>query len=100
LASQHLTQPNPAVQVALSYAGYFNGFTWSNTWKLPFEAQRILAVWERQSNVGESFSRCVMLPSAFLDVCKVREWGNGRCAKDYVDAWMLDADRSTYPVPH
>lgn len=51
-----LTQPNPAVQVALSYAGYFNGFTWSNTWKLPFEAQRILAVWERESNVGESFS--------------------------------------------
>lgn len=51
-----LTKADPTVQVALSYAGYFNGFTWVNTWTLPFEAQRILAVWERQSNVNASFT--------------------------------------------
>jgi hypothetical protein len=44
-----LAAPNPAVQVSLSYAGYFNGFTWSDQWTLPVSAVRIERLWERWS---------------------------------------------------
>lgn len=50
-----LANPDPAVQVSLSYAGYFNGFTWSNLWTLPVSAVRIERLWERWSNTNESF---------------------------------------------
>jgi hypothetical protein len=50
-----LTAANPAVQVSLSYAGYFNGFTWSNLWTLPVSAVRIERLWERWSNTDEAF---------------------------------------------
>jgi len=50
-----LTQADPAVQVALSYAGYFNGFSWSNQWSLPIGMSRILAVQQRTTNSGFDF---------------------------------------------
>lgn len=50
-----LTQPDQAVQVSLSYAGYFNGFTWSDQWKLPSGAVKIERLWERWSDSGADF---------------------------------------------
>jgi hypothetical protein len=50
-----LTQADPAVQVALSYAGYFNGFTWSPMWTLPIGMSRLLAMWERTSGGNWDF---------------------------------------------
>lgn len=50
-----LTDANPAVQVGLSYAGYFDGFQWHAQWKLPTGAARILTLWERQTNSNENF---------------------------------------------
>jgi len=51
-----LAQQDSTVQVALSYAGFFNGFSWSNVWTLPIGMSRLLAVWERQSGTTNSFS--------------------------------------------
>lgn len=50
-----LTQPNPAVQVALSYAGYFNGFSWSDQWKLPIGMSRIMELSQRWSSTMNDF---------------------------------------------
>lgn len=50
-----LTQEDPAVQVALSYAGYFNGYSWSPTWTLPIGMSRLLAMWERTSGGNWDF---------------------------------------------
>src|ERR1700744_3950530 len=41
---------NPAVQVGLSYAGYFDGVEWYPQWKLPIGMSRILAVAQRQNS--------------------------------------------------
>jgi hypothetical protein len=50
-----LAQQDPAVQVALSYAGYFNGFSWSPMWTLPIGVSKMLAMWERQSGTNMDF---------------------------------------------
>lgn len=50
-----LAATNPAVRVTLSYAGYNNGFTWSNAWLLPIGTQHVLRMWERWSNVNAPF---------------------------------------------
>jgi hypothetical protein len=54
---------NPAVQVALGYQGYFNGYTWSNQWTLPIGFKRVLAMWERATGTGEDFAP--MSPAPF-----------------------------------
>ena len=58
-----LAQQDPAVQVALSYAGYFNGFTWSPAWTLPIGVSKMLAMWERTS--GGSWDFVPMQPAPF-----------------------------------
>lgn len=51
-----LTQQDPTVQVALSYAGFYDGFQWHPQWTLPIGMNRLLAVWERQSGTTNGFS--------------------------------------------
>jgi hypothetical protein len=51
-----LTQQNPAVQVALGYQGYFDGYQWYPQWTLPIGVSKMLAMWERQSSGGSSTS--------------------------------------------
>lgn len=51
-----LTAVNPAVRVTLSYAGYNNGFSWTNQWLLPLGCQRVERLWERQSNINAEFT--------------------------------------------
>ena len=58
-----LASPNPAVQVSLSYAGYFNGFSWSDQWALPISCERVEKIWERFSGTQDNFSP--MTPSRF-----------------------------------
>ena len=58
-----LAAADPTVQVSLSYAGYFNGFTWSNLWTLPISCERVERIWERWSNTDEAF--CPMQPAPF-----------------------------------
>lgn len=50
-----LAQEDPAVQVALGYQGYFDGFQWHSQWALPFETKRVLAMSERATNQNENF---------------------------------------------
>ena len=54
---------DPTVQVALSYAGYFNGFTWSNQWTLPIGLSRMISVSQRQANSGFGFGLMKHFPS-------------------------------------
>jgi hypothetical protein len=54
---------DPTVQVGLNYAGFFNGYTWSNLWTLPIGLTKMLAMWERQSGTNNSFSP--MRPAPF-----------------------------------
>jgi hypothetical protein len=42
--------PNPAAQVALSYAGYFDGVQWYPQWTLPIGMSRLLAISQRQNS--------------------------------------------------
>lgn len=50
-----LTAMDPTVQVALGYAGFFNGYTWSANWKLPIGVSKMLFMWERQSGGNWDF---------------------------------------------
>ncbi len=58
-----LAAPNPAIQVALGYMGYFNGFTWDSTRVLPISVSKMLGMWERQTGLNASFGP--MRPAPF-----------------------------------
>jgi hypothetical protein len=58
-----LTQPDPAVQVALSYAGFFDGFQWHPQFKLPIGMSRILAANQRITNSNQDFGPLERLPA-------------------------------------
>ena len=46
---------DPTVQVALSYAGFFDGYQWHPQWVLPIGVSKMLAIWERQSGTANTF---------------------------------------------
>lgn len=50
-----LTQQNPAVQVALGYQGFFDGFMWHSQFVLPISVSKMLAMWERLTGSGLDF---------------------------------------------
>jgi hypothetical protein len=50
-----LTAQNPAVQVALAYNGFFDGFQWHAGLTLPVGAKRISAIWERETGSNLDF---------------------------------------------
>jgi hypothetical protein len=58
-----LTQPDASVQVALGYAGYFDGYQWHPQWTLPIGLSRILAVNQRVTNSGFAFGECHHYPA-------------------------------------
>lgn len=61
-----LTAPDPTVQVCLSYAGFFNGYTWSDQWTLPISTTRVERLWERWSTgVGNPSTFIPMQPAPF-----------------------------------
>lgn len=63
-----LAESDPAIQVALSYAGFFNGYTWSNQWTLPFGMSKILAVSQRQTNADQDFQPLQHYPAGIPGV--------------------------------
>jgi len=50
-----LTAQNPAVQVALGYQGFFDGFMWHSQFILPVSVSKMLGMWERLSGSGLDF---------------------------------------------
>lgn len=50
-----LAVADPAVQVSLSYLGYFNGFTINPNLLLPINVSKMIAIWERQSGANQDF---------------------------------------------
>ena len=58
-----LTQPDPAVQVGLGYAGFFDGFQWHPQWTLPIGLSRMLALAQRQTNANQDFAPIVHFPA-------------------------------------
>jgi hypothetical protein len=63
-----LAQADSSVQVALGYAGFFNGFTWSNQWTLPIGMSKILAVAQRQTSSGDDFAPMGQFPAGIPGV--------------------------------
>src|SRR5579859_1005581 len=53
-----LAAADPTIQVSISYAGYFNGFTWNPVFTLPIGLQRMEAIWERPTGSNDNF--CLM----------------------------------------
>jgi hypothetical protein len=47
-----LAQQDATVQVSLADIGYFNGYTWSDQWKLPASCFTVERIWERWSSTG------------------------------------------------
>ena len=66
-----LAAPDPAIQVAIMYTGFFNGTAMATLPKLPSNILSILALWERQVGSGLPFvpmqQAQTSLPSCFQD---------------------------------
>jgi hypothetical protein len=60
-----LAEIDPTVQVCLSYAGYFNGYIWSNLWTLPISCQTVERLWERWSTTAPGGIFVPMEPAPF-----------------------------------
>lgn len=60
-----LAQMDSTVQVCLSYAGYFNGYTWSDLWTLPISCQTVERLWERPSSTTLVGGFTPMTPAPF-----------------------------------
>lgn len=60
-----LAEIDPTVQVCLSYAGYFNGYMWSNLWTLPISCQTVERLWERWSTTAPGGIFVPMEPAPF-----------------------------------
>lgn len=77
---------DPAVQVALGYQGYFNGYTWSNQWTLPTGVRRVLAMWERETNANEDFIPMSPAPFGLPGVMQGRRMAHWEMRQGLV--WM------------
>ena len=101
-----LAVADPTVQVALAYAGYFDGYQWHADWTLPVGISKMLAMWERQSGSGFDFRPMQAAPFGiggglqgnYMGCWEMREgmiWMPG--ALQAVDLRLRG--RITYPVP-
>jgi hypothetical protein len=50
-----LAVPDPSVQVALQYVGYFDGVTFNNQFALPADCLQVERVWERINGSGDEY---------------------------------------------
>lgn len=87
-----LTQQDPAVQVALSYAGFYDGFQWHPQFTLPIGAKRILALYERESGTGLDFSPMKYAPSGLPSALQGLRMGMWETREGMV--WMPGATLS------
>lgn len=70
-----LTQQDPAVQVALAYQGFYDGFQWHSQWTLPVGAKAIQAIWERETNSNLDFAPMQYMPFALPGTLQGRRMG-------------------------
>ena len=101
-----LEQADPAVQVSLAYAGFFDGYQWHPEWTLPIGVSKMLAMWERVS--GGSWDFTPMQPAPFglpggLQGVRMGQW-EMREGMIWMRGAMQATDlrlraRITYPVP-
>lgn len=54
---------DPAIQVALTYAGYYNGHTWNSLYRMPADLMWLMRVWQRPSETGAIFWPLSIAPS-------------------------------------
>jgi hypothetical protein len=59
---------DPTVQVALTYAGYFNGSTWNPNLLLPPNLMWLMKVWQRPSNTAATFYPMCVAPAGLSGV--------------------------------
>lgn len=70
-----LTQPDPTVQVCLSYAGFFDGFQWHPQWTLPISCNKVEKVWERWTGSGAGFTSMSPAPFGLAPCMQVQMMG-------------------------
>lgn len=63
-----LAVANPETQVALTYAGYFNGSIWNSNFTLPPDLKYLKRVWQRPSNTGATFHPMHIAPAGLPGV--------------------------------
>lgn len=51
-----LSVADPTVQVALGYAGFFDGYQWHADWTLPIGMKKLLAISQRQTGTDNGFT--------------------------------------------
>jgi hypothetical protein len=60
--TQGAAAPDPSVQVALTYVGYFNGLTYNNLSNLPSSCLMVERVWERLNGSNDDFQPMTQCP--------------------------------------
>ena len=88
-----LTQQDPAVQVAIGYQGFFDGFQWHAQFPLPIGAKRILALWERETGSNQDFSGLKYAPFGLPGTLQGRKMGMFETREGMV--WMPGATVQT-----
>jgi hypothetical protein len=78
-ALQGLAAPDPGVQVALTYSGYFNGVSYNSNFVLPIDCLMVDVVSERVNGSNDAFRRLGQpsqgLPSGYQNVYnRIWEW--------------------------
>ena len=78
---------NPATQVSIAYMGYFDGVIWWPNWTLPISTQKVLAVWERQSGLGDNnFTPMTQAPNGIGGVQQGQHMGRWEMRQGQI--WM------------
>jgi hypothetical protein len=64
---------NPQTQVAVTYAGYFNGSIWNHNFTLPADLLYMMKVWQRPSNIDAVYHPMHIAPDGLAGIFQ----GNG-----------------------
>lgn len=81
-----LSAPNAAVQVSLSYAGYFDGFQWHSEWTLPTTCHKVERLWERWSDPQNVFLPMTPAPFGLPSGMQVQRMGQWEMRQNQI--WM------------
>lgn len=84
-----LAQPDPTVQVSLSYAGFFDGYQWHPEWTLPISCQKVERIWERWSGSNYEFSPMTPAPLGIPPCYQTQRMGCWEMRQNAV--WMPGA---------
>jgi hypothetical protein len=68
-----LAAGNPQTQVAITYAGYFNGSIWNGNFTLPADLLYMMKVWQRPSNIDAVYHPMHIAPDGLAGIFQ----GNG-----------------------